>query len=292
VNCSEYKSQIVALINGNLAPEDAARLRGHLAECKDCNGEYEVTDRLVKGLKSVSDEIRENHISSTLLYQFIQSPQSLDADTIDLVRTHLDLCDRCQQDTTGISQLLGIEIEKPPATEEIPSRPTGFWGAIFRKRLVPAFTAAAAVIIILVAWIVSTNDGSLPSVARVISYEEARISGYTVVTLVNDITTRGENESTEMTPTVISRSDARALILTLEAVTFGDEDVSYGVVVTGPDGNPVWQSDVTADQLESGSLWLIADRDDFKRGTYQISVVEQQGDYRATVSTARFEIRP
>lgn len=281
----------MAYIKGNLAPGDAARLQEHLAECDGCRKEYEATDWLLKGLTAVRDEIRENHLSSTLLYHFIQSPRSLDADTTVFVRTHLDLCDRCRQDAAAVRRLSNVEIENIPPIEEIPNRPAGFWRPVFRIRLIPA-VAAAAIAILLVAWIVSMNVGSLPLFARVVSHEEAQKSGYSVVNLINDITTRGDDEFAAGTPTVVIRSHTRGLVLTLEAVTFGDEDVSYGVVVTGLDGNSVWQSKVTADQLESGSLWLIVDGSDFEPGTYRITVFEQQDGIRTNVSTAHFEIRP
>jgi hypothetical protein len=290
VDCSDYKTQFVSLIKGHLDPGESADLEKHLAECETCRGIYKETEWLINGLYAARGEIRDNHISSSLLFHFVRSPRSLDSETVDWVRTHLDRCGQCRQDAAFVKQQLGVGVEDDTSIKKTPGRRPGFWHYVFRRHLVPVYTAVAVVAVVLILWIVSTDDGSLPTIAKVMSYDEAQRSGYPVVTLAAHMTTRGENPAAILPP-VITESNERALVLTMEAVTFQDEEMSYGVQITGLDGNTIWQSDVTVDQLASGNLWLVVDRNDFESGIYRLSVLERQGDYRAPISTAHFEIK-
>jgi anti-sigma factor RsiW len=289
LDCSRYRTQIVPLIKGNLGPEDSQHLRRHLEGCGRCRREFEEADWLVAGMNDIREETRDGHVSSTLLYHFVRSAQSLEPETIDFIRTHLDRCGQCRQDAAVVEQLLRIPVENGEfAPQAAPTR-LGFWRAIYNRRLVAGFAAAVAVALLLVVWVSSWDAAHLPAIAKVVSQPQAEHSGYTVVALANDMTTRGGGAPGTTAAAVIAEDD-RALVLTLEAVTFKDEELSFSALIKASDGGLIWQSDVAADQLDSGRLWLIMNRKHFDPGIYQISVVEHQGDYRATVSTARFEI--
>jgi anti-sigma factor RsiW len=297
VYCPECRIQLTALIKGFLGPEEAARMRAHLDECEGCRREYAETQSLIAGMIAAREEIRSEHVSSLLLYQYVESLGSLDTETFDRVRSHVEQCDECRKDAAVIRELREMDSASGAATAaEAPPRRRGWrrgWRrVVFARRLAPVFAAVVALAVFAGAWLVLTGDGSLPRVAEVVSHTKAAEAGYPIVALSNDTTTRGEERSPAGAPAQIAGDGGRAVIVTLEAVTFADEEMVYGVEIEKAGGTPVWRSDVTPGQLESGGLWLVVDRDDLEPGIYQIRVVESQGDYRATVSTARFEITP
>ena len=263
-------------------------LRRHLLSCESCRREYDETNLLISGMVASRDRILEGHISSNLLYQFVQTPQALEPETIELINTHLSLCDRCQEDSANIKQLILIDSETDAAVEK--HRRPSFWRKLFHKRLVPAYSILAVILIAAVALLFRQPDTSLLSFAQVVSQAAAEKSGYKIFTLENSITPRGDDASPSRELPVISKGVDKHMVLSIEAVTFEDEKMSYLARITSSDGTTVWESDLDKAYLESGTLWLILDHNDFEIGVFRLIVLEHEGDYQASISTGLFEV--
>ncbi len=290
MKCPEYRDWIIPLIKGHLPPTESEQLRSHLDGCENCRREYEESAWIAAGFLASASEIRGGHISAKLLYQFVQTPGSLESETIDFVRSHLERCDQCQRDSVGIKQLLEIDVDGGTDAKEAERSPTHSWWRFFRGRLVPAYAALAIILIAAAVFVVTSVDETSPLIARAVTQADAARSGYTMIALANYITTRGTDESAESKPTTIVGVNRKPVVVSLEAVTFEDEELSWRVVIAKGDGLTVWESDLDTAHLESGQIWLILDWEKLEPGVYQLSVLEQDGEYTATISTARFEI--
>jgi hypothetical protein len=290
LDCSEYRAQIIPFIKGHLGPEESERLRRHMESCELCRNEHEESEWLVKGMVSTRDKIKDGHISSHLLHQYIRSPGALEPETIDFVQEHFDRCDQCRQDAVGIEKLSDINIGDNNRGTDTGRGARDSRRSWFRPRLVPAYAMLAVVLITAVVVVQKMNDATSLLIAKAVSHADAQSAGLTVVALTNEATTRGDDTKGEPAPQVISKKASQPAILSLEAVTFEYEDLSYSVQITSADGSTLWQSELTVEQLEAGKLWLILDQAAFDPGVYQITVIEHEDDYQATISTARIDI--
>jgi hypothetical protein len=280
----------VPLIKGHLSPDESERLRSHIETCPNCRREFEEYAWLIAGMVSAREEIQNGHVSSGLLFQFVQKPRSLDSETMEFVNAHLDQCEHCRQDFFAIQELSDIDIAGTnPAAETAPEQ-FSFWRSLFRRRLLPVHAALAVVVLAVIVWLNMSDKTSPFEIARAVTKSEALSSGYSIVALSSSMTTRGDDALGTAAPEIDRTVKHEPIILNLEAVTFEDEDMTYSVTITAADGNVVWQSTLSVDQLESGKVWLIFDPKDMKPGSYQVSVVEHQSGYQATVSTAHFQI--
>ena len=235
-------------------------------------------------------DIQDGHISSRLLYQFLRTPNSLDSDTMDFINAHLDGCEQCQQDVSAIHQLSEIDIVGDDRAPEIAPETFSFWRVLFRRRMLPAYAVLAAVVLVVVVLVSLSDETSPLLIARALTQSEAQRSGYTIVALAGGVTTRGGDVSEASAPVIVRGAEPQPVVLSLEAVTFEDEDMTYSVTITAADGSVMWQSALSVEQVESGRVWLMLDPEDIRPGVYQVSVVEHQRDYQAIVSTARFQI--
>lgn len=289
MDCSDYKDEFVRLLKGHLGEEDSQRLRSHLEECGNCRREYEETDWLVAGMVDASARIKGGHISSRLLCEYVQLPASLDSDTIDFIAAHIDRCDHCRQDAKVIERLSAINLDANDGAIDASRGSVGAWRSLFRRRLLPAYaTVVLAAVVIALLFALDRTPSLL--VARAVSPVDAEQSGHTVVALANSMAVRGDHTSGVPAPPVISKSDWAPVVLSIEVVTFEDEDMRYSARIEKAEGEAIWETDLDPALLESGRLWLLFDQVDLSTGTYRVSVIENEGLYEATISTATIEI--
>jgi hypothetical protein len=227
-------------------------------------------------------------MSSNLLYQFVRAPRSLDTETIDHIDSHLDGCDRCREDTRSIERLVEMGIGEYGDTKDETASPS-LWRSIFRRQLVPVYSVLAVVIFVASVLIVKLEDTAPGEIARAISQADAERTGFNVLTLPNIVTTRSDL-STKSEPAKIPQSAGKSVLVSIEAVTFEDEDMVFSARIETDDGKTVWESRIVVAQLESGRLWLLIDQNALVSGFYKLSVIEREGESTATISASTFEI--
>lgn len=289
MKCKECRKLIIHDIRGHLVTSISGALHAHIESCKACRKEYQETMWLSEGMKAIEETIESGHLSSRLLYEFVDDPGSLDNNTHEFIQEHLEKCPACKEDLQRIEELIHTPF-KESAYDPAKKKPEKSFRSYFlNRRLLPAYSISAVLAALFIVFFVYPGIVLPPSYAvRAISDDLALESGYALHDLPTARITRSEERESFTVPE-FSISAPGNPVFRINVDTFEDEDVSYEAVIRTGGGETVWESAVEAELLKNGNLLLLIDKGSFEPGLYHIDVTEvAPGKHRMTISKTSF----
>lgn len=280
MDCDQCSDLLVPYLTERLSPGRLEEVRAHLETCPTCRRALGDTQWVRDEMLECRAEIDDGHLSARLLYEYVESPASLEAEDIELVRSHLDQCAQCREDHQHIVELAALPASAEPASRTEPGRADRLWQRIvgrFPRPVAPVAAAAAVVVLVVSVYVWQTRS------SPAMQWIRTDVVGVTAIELPVRHITRGAPPPPPEPVPQLDRTSGRDVLLAVNLGFLDQLGAYYEVVVREPSGDVVWRDRIPDVYLSAGRGVIRVNPGKLQPGTYRVEVVENESDGFSTV---------
>lgn len=269
----------MAHIRGDLNMDEITKLEAHIKTCASCQEEADDLRWFLTGTRHNAMAITEGHISSRLLYEFVEGHTTLEPGTMDRIENHLKTCEACRQDSDRIEQLIALELR----SDRVPSSLSPHKGGWFTGGRVRMASAAAALLLLIVVsvLVLRVRTGTPDYTATIISTG----ADYNIVDLPLGDPVRGDEQISAAVR--LKEYDGNRVVLQMMVDVFEGEESPSNVTIQDNAGEIVSKNPILSSAAETGRILLLIDTSTFAAGRYTIEVLDRFG---ASMGRATIEL--
>jgi hypothetical protein len=269
MKCDRHSQKIADYVRGVLPNDNVEELEAHMSTCERCRTELDDLRWFLTGVKNNQAAVQEGHLSSRLLYEYVDDSSILDRDTIARIENHLGTCESCRQDLDQIAELIALELSSGETAAGTTTHGTRWFS---RPRMRRVFAGLASVLVIAsFVWVFVTLTGKPDYVVSLVS-DPGEL--HTVDMTLSDLV-RGEPDTTPVVR--LGEIEQRKIVLRIEVDVFEGEEPPATVSFSDAAFQVVWTAQLEKRHADTGTILLLVDKSTFVRGLYTVEVLNRYG---------------
>ncbi len=260
-NDREAADKLSDYFSGHLNREELDQVARHLSECRECRTSLRTMSHLAGRSPNPFSENSERHLTSQLLTAYYENRESLDAETLKKIESHLKSCERCSYDLYFLNSLeedLESSLALGAKHESASARLIGSVWALIRK---PAFAYCLLLLTLYPAamWLTRLDKkGGLELAAYLPPREYAMVE---------------QRRSAGYVPTVIRPQD-KSLVAVVVPYYHETEEFSYQIFFSDESGSVPLELETITDFSETGAIRVLVQTRSVQDGTYILNISE------------------